>query len=279
MNSAAVRDPMLPESYRVHSVRREIPGVFTLELRQVEGGAMAFGPGQFNMLYQFGAGEVPISVSGDPGDADRLVHTIRAAGGVTRLMEKLGVGDVIGVRGPYGTEWPVAQAVGRDVVIVAGGIGLAPLRPVVYHLLNHRSDYGRIALVYGTRTPADILYASELEAWRARGDLQVEITVDRASTGWDGDVGVVTNLLPQVDFDPSTAIAMTCGPEIMMRFAVLGLRKRGLDAGRIHVSMERNMKCAIGYCGHCQWGPHFICKDGAVFPYSTLEPIFSVRAL
>lgn len=274
-----MHDPMLPECYRVDALRREIPGVFTLELRHVKGGAMTFGPGQFNMLYQFGAGEVPISISGDPADAERLVHTVRAAGGVTRLMEKLAVGDMVGVRGPYGSEWPVAQAVGRDVVIVAGGIGLAPLRPVVCHILNHRSDYRRVSLVYGTRTPADILYATELETWQRRDDLQVEITVDRATAGWDGDVGVVTNLLPHVDFDPATAIAMTCGPEIMMRFAVMALRKRGLEADRIHVSMERNMKCAVGYCGHCQLGPHFICKDGAVFRYSLIEPVFSVRAL
>jgi NAD(P)H-flavin reductase len=267
-------DPMRPEPYRVDRVRRETHDTFTLELRRDDGGpGTPFLPGQFNMLYMFGAGEIPISISGDPGQPDRLVHTTRAVGRVTNLMSQLRAGDRLGVRGPFGTPWPVEEARGRDVVIVAGGIGLAPLRSALYALLAKRTDYGNVVLLYGTRTPADILFRKELERWRARFDLEVHVTVDRGLPSWHGNVGVVTTLIHKAPFQARNALGMICGPEVMIRFTALELQRRGVSFDRIHVSMERNMKCAIGMCGHCQLGHLFVCRDGPVFPYSRLADL------
>lgn len=263
---------MVPASYRVRRLRRETDDTFTLELQPANGnGGFAFAPGQFNMLYLFGVGEVPISISGDPAKREVVFHTTRRVGTVTRAMAGLKPGDVLGVRGPFGSHWPVEEAEGNDVVIVAGGIGLAPLRPSLYHILSRRDKYGRVVLLYGARTPADMLYRKELEQWRARFDLEVYATVDRAHAGWRGNVGVVTALIPRVPFDPLNTLAMVCGPEIMMRFTVAELQKRGVALDAIYLSMERNMKCAIGFCGHCQYGPTFICKDGPVFRYDRVK--------
>ena len=239
-----------------------------------------FLPGQFNMLYLFGVGEVPISISGDPNKPQKLVHTIRAVGPVTKAMRAVRRGDTLGVRGPFGSRWPVQEAAGKDVLIVAGGIGLAPLRPVVYEILAKRKNYGQIALLYGTRTPADMLYSKELEQWGKRADLQAHITVDRASGTWSGNVGVVPTLIPKAQFNPRNTIAMICGPEVMMRFTVRDLQKHGVALEDIYISMERNMKCAVGFCGHCQFGPTFICKEGPVFRYPPhTKPARDKRAL
>jgi NAD(P)H-flavin reductase len=192
-------------------------------------------------------------------------------------MSKLRSGDWLGVRGPYGTSWPVEEARGKDVVLVAGGIGLAPLRPVLYYLLNHRREYGRIVLQYGARTPADLLFRKELERWRGRFDMQVRATVDRADGDWLGNVGVVTQLIAGAHFEPEQALAMVCGPEVMMRFTVIELEKSGLDLSQIYVSMERNMKCGIGLCGHCQFGQEIICRDGPVFPFPQVETCINRR--
>ena len=271
---------MLPRPYRVQKVRQETSDTFTLEL-EPEGGArdLVFAPGQFNMLYAFGVGEVPISISGDPGKPAVLVHTTREVGTVTRAMRKLKAGGSLGVRGPFGVGWPVTQARGADVVIVAGGIGLAPLRPALYQVLAARNYYGRVALLYGTRTPADILYRRELQQWRSRFDLYVHVTVDRATGDWRGNVGVVTSLIPRAPFDPSSTVALVCGPEVMMRFTVQELERRGVSTENIYISMERNMKCAVGFCGHCQYGPTFICKDGPVFSYDRIRPLLAVREM
>jgi NAD(P)H-flavin reductase len=186
-------------------------------------------------------------------------------------------GDTVGIRGPVGTSWPVEKADGKDVVLAAGGIGLAPLRPVIYYLLSHRERYGKVTILYGTRTPSDILFRGELERWRSRFDVEVCLTVDRATSGWRGNVGVVTTLIPKAPFDPMNAIAMICGPEIMMRYTAMQLQDRGLELDRIYVSMERNMKCGIGLCGHCQYGPSFVCKDGPVFSYKAIKEMLTRR--
>ncbi len=276
--TANMLDPMLPQVYRVQRVRREIPDTFTMELEPVHGSAIPpFATGQFNMLYVFGVGEVPISISGDPAKPEKLVHTTRAVGAVTKAMRKLKVGDVMGVRGPFGSAWPLEQARGKDVVIAAGGIGLAPLRSTMYRLIAERDQYGKIVLLYGARTPADILYRRELERWRAQLDLEVYVTVDNATDAWHGSVGVVTKLVARASFDPQKMVAMICGPEIMMRFTVAELEKRGVAAEQMYISMERNMKCAVGFCGHCQYGPHFICKDGPVFQYRHIQGLFTTR--
>jgi NAD(P)H-flavin reductase len=271
-------DPMWPRPFVVRHATRETGDTFDLVLAAPDGAAaVPFMPGQFNMLYVFGVGEVPISISGDPAGSELLVHTIRAVGAVTRALQKLGKGDVVGVRGPYGSAWPVGQAQGHDVVIVAGGIGLAPLRPAIYHLLLHRGLYGRVVVLYGARTPRDLLFTRELREWRGRFDIEVEVTVDRATTEWQGAVGVVTKLVSRSPFDAASAMAFVCGPEVMIRFSVMALETRGVPPSQVFVSLERNMKCGIGLCGHCQFGPHFICKDGPVFRYDRTLPFFGMR--
>jgi NAD(P)H-flavin reductase len=273
----AVIDPMIPKPYLLRRVHEETPDTFTLELEPRRGPSMGFDPGQFNMLYSFGMGEVPISISGDPGRPEVLVHTIRAVGAVTRGLCSLEPGALIGVRGPFGNCWPVGQAEGRDVVLIAGGLGLAPLRPALYHVLANRDAYGRLVLIYGARTPQDLLFAKELERLRGRADIAVEVIVDSAASEWNGHVGVVTTLIPGAGFDPEAATAFVCGPEIMMRFSVAQLRERGLSDINIFISMERNMKCGIGLCGHCQFSAAFVCKDGPVFRHADIEHLLAIR--
>lgn len=273
-------DPMLPHPYRVQRVRQETPDTFTLEMEPEDGSReLEFTPGQFNMLYAFGVGEVPISISGDPAKPALLVHTTREVGTVTRAMRKLKPWHSLGVRGPFGIGWPVTPARGADVVIVAGGIGLAPLRPALYQILAARKYYGKVVLLYGTRTPADILFRRELKQWHSRFDLEVHVTVDRAMGNWRGNVGVVTSLVARAPFDPHSTVAMVCGPEIMMRFTVQELERRGVAFENIYLSMERNMKCAVGLCGHCQFGATFICKDGPVFRYDRVQALLAIREI
>jgi NAD(P)H-flavin reductase len=272
--------PMTPHPFVVQRALPETDDTFTLELAADRGfEPLAFRPGQFNMLYVFGVGEVPISISGDPATPQTLVHTTRVVGATTRAMRQLKRGDQLGVRGPFGTAWPVEEAEGQDVLFVAGGIGLAPLRPALYRVLSRRERYGRVVLLYGARTPDDILFRRELRNWRADFDLEVHVTVDRATREWRGNVGVVTALIPRVPFDPRNTVALTCGPEVMMRFTVLELQRRGVEPERVHVSLERNMKCAIGLCGHCQLGAEFVCRDGPVFPYARVRRLLDVREL
>ena len=271
---APVADPMVPESWEVIDRNADTHDTFSLRLRPAEG-RLDFQPGQFNMLYCFGMGESAISISSDPADPQTVTHTIRRVGTVTNALAQLQPGDTLGVRGPFGTAWPLAEAAGKDVVFVAGGIGLAPLRPAICSVLRDRERYGRVVLLLGARTPADLLFADELENWRT--NMEVVVTVDRSAPDWDGHVGVVTNRIPAAKFDPKRTLAMTCGPEIMMRYTVAELRHAGLADEQIHVSMERNMKCAVGFCGHCQYGPEFICKDGPVFRYDRIEPWFNLK--
>ena len=271
-------EPMVPHPYVIKQVVRDTRDTFTLRLAPKNvSSVFAFAPGQFNMLYVFGVGEVAISISGDPAKSETLVHTTRAVGTVTKAMSLLKRGDVLGVRGPFGSPWPTEESKGRDIVIVAGGIGLAPLRPAIYRLLTQREKYGRVSLLYGTRSPDDILFRRELERWRSRFDFDLFVTVDRGIGGWRGSVGVVTTLIPRAPFDPLNTIAFLCGPEVMMRFTVMELQKRGIPTNQIYLSMERNMKCAIGFCGHCQFGPAFICKDGPVFRYDVVKELFGKR--
>lgn len=273
-------EPMLPRVYRLRRPRRETHDTFTLELEPANGESEpGFLPGQFNMLYVHGIGEVPISISGDPQKPWPLLHTVRAVGAVSNALCGLNRGEYLGVRGPYGSHWPVGEAEGSDVVLVAGGIGLAPLRPPLYHILAHRESYGRVALLYGARRPRDLLFRRELERWRGRFDLEVEATVDAAGAEWYGDVGVVTELIPHARFDAESTVALICGPEIMMRFTVRELLKREVRSESIFISTERNMKCGVGLCGHCQLGPAFVCKDGPVFRYSEIERLLGVREL
>jgi NAD(P)H-flavin reductase len=261
---------MLPRPFRIVARREESPDTVTLELVPEDGEALRFAPGQFTMLYVFGIGEVPISICGDPNNPETLVHTVRSVGAVTNAIFEASVGDQLGVRGPYGTGWPVSGAHGKDLVVAAGGIGLAPVRPVLLDVIAARDRFGAVSLIYGSRSPADLLFREELAEWESRMDLQVEVTVDRSDGDWFGDVGVVTGLLPRISYDPANTLAMVCGPEIMMKVVADELETRGVAHDQIFVSMERNMKCAIGFCGHCQFGPEFICRDGPVLPYAAL---------
>jgi NAD(P)H-flavin reductase len=269
--------PMMPERFRVSERRQETADTWTLELEPLDReGGLPFLPGQFTMLYAFGAGEVPISISGDPHRPDPLVHTIRAVGAASAAICRTEPGHMLGVRGPFGSSWPVAEAAGRHVVIVAGGIGLAPLRPVVYDVLSARDRFAGATLLYGGRQPDQLLYADELEEWRERG-LDVQVTVDIAASEWPGRVGVVPTLIQRAGFDPGAAVAFVCGPEAMIRFSAEALIGRGVAPDRVHISMERNMKCAVGHCGRCQLGPEFVCRDGPVFTFERMRAAFTLR--
>ena len=273
----ATADVTIPRPFRVAERRRETEDTWTLELEPAAGRPIEPLPGQFTMLYAFGVGEVPISVSGRQGE--RVVQTVRAVGAVTDAICAAEPGTVLGVRGPFGNAWPLELAKGRDLVIVAGGIGLAPLRGALEHALQHRDDYRGLTLLYGARTPADLLYRVELAELRERGGLQLEVTVDSADTTWRGHVGVVPKLVGRAGFDPRDAIALVVGPEIMMHFAIDALVERGIDADRIYVSMERNMRCGLGHCGHCQLGPTLICRDGPVYTAGQVAALMEVREL
>ncbi len=269
---------LVPALYRVGRTRKETHDTWTLDMAPADGESIPpFEPGQFNMLYAFGIGEVPISISGDPFERDRIVHTIRAVGAVSRAICALDAGGVVGLRGPFGTSWPLREAEGKDVIVMAGGIGLAPLRPAVHALINDRNRYRKVSILVGARTPEDLLFANEIRSWRSRIDLDVEVTVDRATPEWRGPVGVVTGLVSKASFNPVDTVAFVCGPEVMMRFAAVELQGSGLPSASIHVSLERNMKCGVGVCGRCQFGPFFVCKDGPVFPYSRIERLLKIR--
>lgn len=282
MATATVAEPrppgaLTPLPFVVTERSRDTVDTWTLTLEPAGGGGVPVAPGQFMMVYAFGIGEVPISVSGPPYRDGPIVLTVRAVGAVTRAICACEPGTELGLRGPFGNSWPVDAAAGGDVVVVAGGIGLAPLRPVLLRALERRADYGSVSLLYGARTPGDLLYPEQLEAWRDR--IGVEVTVDAAEGGWSGRVGVVPKLVADAGFRPAETHAFVCGPEVMMQFTTEALLARGVPAERIHVSMERHMQCGVGLCGHCQLGPTLICRDGPVYTHARLAPWLEVRRL
>lgn len=263
-----------PRLVRVKARRKETRDTVSLEF---EDPGATYAPGQFNMVCAFGKGEVPISISAVSGR--RVTHTVRDVGLVSGALTRLAAGSVMGVRGPFGQGWPLHGSRGRNVVVVAGGLGLAPLRSAIHMLLQHRADYQRLVFLYGARTPADLLFAREVEKWRGRFDVDVHVTVDAAARGWRGDVGVVTKLFKRIAVEPAYTTAMVCGPEVMMRFAAAGLVDAGIEPDDIWLSMERNMQCGAGVCGHCQLGPFLLCRDGPVLPLSRLSPVMMVKEL
>ena len=271
--------PMFAHPARVTAIKDEAYAIATYEIEFEDDDLKqhyAFRAGQFNMVYLPNIGEVPISLSSDPAKTGVMGHTIRYAGNVTRAISRLRVGDTVGIRGPYGTAWPLERIHGNDVCIVTGGIGLAPLRPVIYHIINNRSDYGRVYLLYGARTPIDMLYTEQFEDWEAHG-IEIHQTVDRADESWKGHVGVVPMMFYHLRLNPKKTTVLTCGPEIMIHFVIYEALARRIPKEQIYVSMERNMKCGIGLCGHCQFGPTFVCKEGPVFAYAAIEPFFGVE--
>jgi NAD(P)H-flavin reductase len=267
-------NPWTANLVRIKNIKREVAGVATYDLAFEDSevaDAYRFEPGQFNMLYVPGFGEAAISVSSDPAKPESLQHTVRVAGNVTQALASREVGEQIALRGPFGTAWPMEACRGQDVVIACGGIGLAPLRPAIYHIVNHRDDYGRVILLYGARTPADLLYPDEYDAWRDAG-IDVDVTVDIGERDWRGHIGVVPTLFYRLRLQARQTCILTCGPEIMMRFVIFEALARKVRPEHIYISMERNMKCAVAFCGHCQLGPAFVCKDGPVFTYEKMEP-------
>lgn len=281
-NAAVAENPWLCQTVRIDSIEAEIPEVSTYELSFVDRSIAAryrFLPGQFNMLYLPGVGEIAISISADPQSREKWAHTIRVAGNVTQSLSRLQPGATIGLRGPYGNPWPVAECQVNDVILVAGGIGLAPLRPVIYEILANRARYGRVNLLLGARTAEGLLYSDQYDAWKSCG-IELQTTVDRAAPEWKGNVGVVTRLLESLSLPcPERTVVLTCGPEVMMHFTVKSAMQLGISEQHIWLSSERNMQCAVGLCGHCQFGPTFVCKDGPVFRHDHIAPYLKVEGI
>lgn len=274
-------DPWAVHAVRIRSIRPEVPGIDTYELEFEEPAVRncyRFLPGQFNMLYLPGIGEAAISISSDPDRPRTLLHTVRVVGNVTRALARLQTGDQLLLRGPFGSAWPMDDCRGCDLVIAGGGVGLAPLRPILYHVLNHRSDYGQVTLLYGARTPRDLLYTGEYDAWRRAG-IDVQCTVDLGDDAWHGQIGVVPALFYRLRIKSPQTRILTCGPEIMMRFVIFEALARKVAGRHIYLTLERNMNCALGFCGHCQLGPAFVCKNGPVFTYEQMAPYLDLEDL
>ena len=271
----------VPEPARI--VEKETYGVdiHAYRLRLVDPCARsryAFVPGQFNMLYAPGVGEVAISIASDPDDGD-LTHIIRVVGRTTQVIERLGVGDVLGVRGPYGNGWPLREIRGSDILVVTGGLGCAPVAGAIEYMFRRRSDYGRITVLHGVKKAVDLVQRRRFEAWRQQPDTRILLTTDQPDRHWRDRTGVVTELFDELELDPQRTRVLMCGPEVMMRYAIHFLRGRGVPDAQVFVSLERNMRCAVGRCGRCQLGPEFLCKDGPIFAYARIARFFEVRGL
>ncbi len=272
---------LLPEPARIVEKRTFGSELHAYRLRLCDSAARPrfdFVPGQFNMVYVPGVGEVAISISSDPAE-EELEHTIRIVGRTTRVIEGFGVGDVLGIRGPFGRGWPLQEARWHDVLVVTGGLGCAPVTGAIDFMFRRRASYGRISILHGVKKPADLAHRDRFDLWRREPNTHVALTSDTPERHWRDRTGVVTELFEEVEIDPNTTVVMMCGPEAMMRTAIGILRKRGVAHDRIYLSIERNMKCAVGLCGHCQLGPEFVCKDGPIFPYTELERFFRVGRL
>ena len=274
-------NPWHTQTVRIDDIVQETEGIATYRLSHLptDDQDYRFIPGQFNMLYLPGVGESAISMSGDPEESLCWIHTVRVAGNVTRTLAGLEIGQTLGLRGPFGTGWPVDTLLGQDVVVVAGGLGLAPLRPLLYYFTKHREQFGSIRVICGARTPDGLLFQTEYAGWKQQG-LDIQLTVDRPTPDWTGQIGVVTLLIDRMNLTrPAATSLVTCGPEVMMKYSAISAIKRGVPAENIWVSLERNMQCAAGLCGHCQLGPEFICKDGPVLRYDRVGHFLFVERL
>lgn len=275
LDERAVSAAMTPRRFVVTSTRQDTHDTHTLLLEPADGVPLAFEPGQFTMMLAFGVGEAPISISGDPGAAGSLQHTIRDVGSVSHALASAAPGTSLGIRGPFGTGWGVGDGRGGDVVVIAGGIGLAPLRPAILEVCSARADFGRVSVLYGARSPGELLFADDLRRWADDHDIDVAVTVDRGDDDWRGRVGLVTQLVGQARFDPARTLALVCGPEVMMRHSARAMTDHGVAASQVRLSMERNMKCGAGLCGHCQLREFFLCVDGPVLGYDRLEALMA----
>jgi NAD(P)H-flavin reductase len=274
------QDTWEPIPYRIINKKTENNKLMTLVLEPAEERSIEpIQPGQFNMLYVFGVGEIPISTSSLAVTHPQIVHTIQDVGLISKAINQLSPKDVVGIRGPFGSTWPVKKAYGKDVMIMAGGVGLCPVRPLIESLLSDREQIGELNILYGSRSPENIIFHQDIISWQSDPGTNFLVTVDHAFSSWHGNIGVVTRLIPKSRFDPENTVVYICGPEVMMRFGAYACLDEGIPEDQIFLSMERNMKCAIGFCGHCQYGPHFLCKDGAVFSYPQIKPYLNVQDL
>ncbi len=274
-------NPLVPQPAEIvekRSFGREIHA-YRLRLKDAEARPrFDFQPGQFNMVYAPGVGEVAISISSDP-EEETIEHTIRIVGRTTRVIDRYGVGDVLGIRGPYGSCWPLQEARWKDLVVVTGGLGCAPVSGAIDYVFRRRANYGHVTILHGVKKSTDLIHRERFEAWRRHPDTTVLLTSDQPERHWRDRTGVVTELFDEVEFDPTRTLLLMCGPEVMLRYAADLLGRRGLPEDRMYVSIERNMKCAVGLCGHCQLGPSFVCKDGPIFRLSAIRRFFAARHL
>ena len=280
MNAHALPQPRQPLEAIVMERTQESPTIFTLRLRLSDAAAQAayrFAPGQFNMLYLYGVGEVPISIMSDPEERDGIGHTIRALGRVTKGLAALQPGDSVGLRGPYGRGWPLQEMGGHDVVLVTGGLGCAPVVSVIHYVLKRRERYGKLVIIQGVKHAEDLIWSEQYAKWAALPNTQVLVAASEGAALWPWHVGRVTELFQLACFDPARAVAMMCGPEGMMRVAADNLLQRGVPESRLYLSMERNMQCAVGRCGHCQLGGSFVCRDGPVFNWGQVKSLLAHR--
>ncbi|KTD23231.1 hydrogenase/sulfur reductase gamma subunit [Legionella londiniensis] len=269
-------NPCLPVAAEIIERIQESPAIFTLKARLIgPDSCFSFKPGQFNMLYHFGVGEVPISIASDPAEKKFISHTIRAVGRVTRAMQNLKAGDYIALRGPFGSGWPLEKARQKDVVIISGGLGCAPTVSVIKYIMARRNQYGKVFIIQGVKHSDDLIYRRQYESWQKMPDVTVRIAADVAGPKWPWRAGLATDLLHPLPLSPEKTIIMMCGPEMMMKAAVKILGEKNIPESAIYLSMERNMECGIGHCGHCQYGGLFICKDGPVFAYPKVKSLFS----
>ncbi|MBS1147430.1 MAG: hypothetical protein H6R08_1606 [Proteobacteria bacterium] len=280
MNAHALPQPRQPLEAIVMERTQESPTIFTLRLRLSDAAAQAayrFAPGQFNMLYLYGVGEVPISIMSDPEERDGIGHTIRALGRVTKGLAALQPGDSVGLRGPYGRGWPLQEMGGHDVVLVTGGLGCAPVVSVIHYVLKRRERYGKLVIIQGVKHAEDLIWSEQYAKWAALPNTQVLVAASEGAALWPWHVGRVTELFQLACFDPARAVGMMCGPEGMMRVAADNLLQRGVPESRLYLSMERNMQCAVGRCGHCQLGGSFVCRDGPVFNWGQVKSLLAHR--
>lgn len=262
--------------------QQEASNIITLRLRfndPMQRKAFQFQAGQFNMLYVFGVGEVAISIVSDPDESTYLDHTIRLVGRVTNVLGRMGIGETLGVRGPFGQGWPMELAKGHDVMVVTGGLGCAPVVGAIEYMYRRRNDFGKIKILHGVKAPQDLLYREKFDRWRNLPETEVYLTSDEPGRSWHYHIGVVTELFEQIDFDHERTVLLMCGPEVMLRLAVNILTQRGLPTNRMFGSLERHMECGIGLCGHCQLGPYFLCKDGPILRLDKVLPFFGKEGI
>lgn len=269
-------NPYTVEPAIISGIRRETveTKTYTLEFAKQKRG-FVFKPGQFNMISLPGFGEGPFSITSSPLQKGTFEHTIRTAGGLTKQINRLNVGSIVGVRGPYGQGWPVDLAKGKELLIIAGGIGLAPFRGLIEMIIEQRDSFGKVEIMYGSRKPENLIFTSDYDNWRSAPNIRLFLTVDEVpeDVEWPYEQGVVTNLLNFSKINSANALAFICGPEIMMRFIVRSLLIRGFTEENIFVSMERRMECGMAKCGRCMIGPKYVCTDGPVFSYAEVKTL------